>query len=695
MTLSDNLWNPYDEPVPSDVEGDAITLVDGQTFCVSRRSGDFAGGAQGLFFADLRALSQIEVRLDGYSLQTLAGELQGAGAATFVLRSLTAAEPSRHRLMLVRRRRLLTGLDEDIQVRNYGFVDQPITLSLTIGTDFADLFAVKEGRPAVHGTRRTHVGTRTLLFEWELHDLRRRVLVRFDGDPEIATHGATWRLVVPGRSSVTVSFAVDVSLDQTWSARSHPVGLRDTDDLPPPPPRVRTDHPGLAIAFERAVADLDSLRLHDPVHGGPPVVAAGAPWFMTLFGRDAIITAFMALPTDPTLAYGVAAALADLQGDHDDEATEEEPGRILHEVRFVNSRNPSFRDGQPYFGTVDATPLFVVLIGELSRWGLPEPLLRPLIGNVDRAMEWIERRQVDGYLVYQRATTRGLANQGWKDSWDGVRYHDGRVANAPIALCEVQGYVYAAHLARASLAARLGDTARETDERRRARDLKRRFNTDFWSDEHGWLAMGLDADGELIDALASNMGHCLTSGIVDDGLVTRVAALLTSGPMWSGWGVRTLAATEPAYDPTSYHCGSVWPHDNAIAAAGLLRHGHRAAAHRIILGALDVARRWHGRLPELFCGIDREDIPTPIPYPTSCSPQAWAAASPMLFVRYLLGFDPDLPRNRCRVRPQLGAEIGELHVHGLRLWDRAVDVHATPRGVEVIGLPPDVDLDTP
>jgi glycogen debranching enzyme len=323
---------------------------------------------------------------------------------------------------------------------------------------------------------------------------------------------------------------------------------------------------------------------------------------------------------------------------------------------------------------------------------LPDRLLRPLISNVDRAMAWIERRTVNGYLVDRRATERGLANQGWKDSWDGVRYHDGRVAHAPIALCEVQGYVYAAHLARASLAARFGDTSRAIEERRRATDLKRRFNVDFWSAEHGWLAMGLDADGELIDALASNMGHCLTCGIVDDDHIASVGSALTSGPMWSGWGVRTLAASEPAYDPTSYHCGSVWPHDNAIAAAGLLRYGHGAAAHRIILCALDIARRWHGRLPELLCGTDRADIPIPIPYPTSCWPQAWAAASPMLFVRCLLGFDPDLPKERCRVRPQLHADIGELHVYGLRLWDCAVDVHATADGLEVDGLPVGVEL---
>ena len=696
MTLIENPWDPHDEPVPSDLTGGAVTIVDGQTFCLSQRSGDITGGAHGLFFADLRALSLLALRINGGVLQTLTGELEGADAATFVLRTLAAGGEAGTRLMVIRRRRLRGRLEELIEIRNHGPVDQPATVTLHVGTDFADLFAVKEGRPATEGIRRTRIDRQAIVYSWRLEDLHRRVRLSFDGNPHITQDGATWRVTVPARSAVTVGFTVEVALGERWPSRRRPVDRGGWHERRPPPPRLRTEHPGLAIAFERAIADLDALRLYDPVYGGPPVVAAGAPWFMTLFGRDSIITGLMALPIDPILAYGVARALADLQGDHDDPVTEEEPGRILHEVRFIDSKNPSFRDGQPYFGTVDATPLFVVLVGELSRWGLPDDLLRPLVENVDRAMAWIARRSAadDGYVTYRRTTSRGLANQGWKDSWDGVRYHDGRVAHAPIGLCEVQGYVYAAHLARAALATRFDDAARASDEQRLAADLKERFNRDFWCPDLGWLAMGLDGDGRQIDALASNMGHCLASGIVDEAHVEPVATALTSAPMWSGWGLRTLAANEPAYDPTSYHCGSVWPHDNAIGVVGLLRHRRADDANRVILGMLDVARRGQGRLPELLCGMDRSDIATPIPYPTSCSPQAWSAASPLLFVQALLGFRPDVPRRRCEVFPQLHPDLGELHLSGLRLWDAAVDIHASAGAVEVSGLPDGVTLVT-
>ena len=311
-------------------------------------------------------------------LQTLTGELEGADAATFVLRTLAAGGEAGTRLMVVRRRRLRGRLEELIEIRNHGPVDQPATVTLHVGTDFADLFAVKEGRPATEGIRRTWIDGQAIVYSWRLEDLHRRVRLSFEGNPHITHDGATWRITVPARSTVTVAFTVDVALGERWPSRRRPIDRGGWHERRPPPPRLRTEHPGLAIAFERAIADLDALRLYDPVYGGPPVVAAGAPWFMTLFGRDSIITGLMALPIDPILAYGVARALADLQGDHDDPVTEEEPGRILHEVRFIDSKNPSFRDGRPYFGTVDATPLFVILVGELSRWGLPDDLLRPL-----------------------------------------------------------------------------------------------------------------------------------------------------------------------------------------------------------------------------------------------------------------------------------------------------------------------------
>jgi glycogen debranching enzyme len=298
-------------------------------------------------------------------------------------------------------------------------------------------------------------------------------------------------------------------------------------------------------------------------------------------------------------------------------------------------------------------------------------------------MAWIETRSDGGYLTYRRTTPHGLSNQGWKDSWDGIRYHDGRVAVAPIALSEVQAYVYAAHRARAELARRFDDHARAMGELNAAEDLKSRFNRDFWCPEHGWLALGLDGDGARIDALASNMGHCLWTGIVADDLADAIATNLTSQPMWSGWGLRTLASSEAGYDPTSYHCGSVWPHDTAIAVAGLVRYGYAEWAHPIVLGLLDAAQVGHGRLPELLCGIGRHDIGTPVPYPTSCSPQAWAAAAPLLLLRALLGLSPDVPTGTLTVAADLPPALGEVHLRGARLWHDTFDVRADRQAIEI------------
>ena len=298
---------------------------------------------------------------------------------------------------------------------------------------------------------------------------------------------------------------------------------------------------------------------------------------MTLFGRDSLITAWMALLVDPDLALGTLQTLARFQGREVDPHNEEEPGRILHEMRFGEASSLSLGGGTIYYGTADATPLFVMLLGELRRWGLAREAVDELLPHADRAIEWIENfgdRDGDGYVEYQRTSDRGLRNQGWKDSVDAVRFADGRLADPPIALAEVQGYTYGAYLARAFFAAEQGDAGRSAELRARAAALKADFNRDFWLEDKGWLAMGLDRDKRPIDALTSNMGHCLWTGILDADKADAVAEQLLGPDLFSGWGVRTLAASMVGYNPISYHCGSVWPHDNAIVAAGLMRYGY-------------------------------------------------------------------------------------------------------------------------
>jgi glycogen debranching enzyme len=460
-------------------------------------------------------------------------------------------------------------------------------------------------------------------------------------------------------------------------------------------PVLDTDYEGLRAVVARSAEDLGALRIFDPDYPERTVVAAGAPWFMTLFGRDSLLSAWMALLVDPELALGTLQTLARFQGREVRPYNEEEPGRILHEMRFGEASSLSLGGGTIYYGTADATQLFVMLLGELRRWGLAREAVDELLPHADRAIEWIEQfgdRDGDGYVEYQRTSDRGLRNQGWKDTNDAVRFADGRLAEPPIALAEVQGYTYGAYLARAFFAAEQGDAARSSELRARAAALKAAFNRDFWVEEKGWIAMGLDRDKKPIDALTSNMGHCLWTGILDADKADAVARKLLSPDLYSGWGVRTLGASMTGYNPISYHCGSVWPHDNAIVAAGLMRYGYVREAQRVIMSILDAAVGQGGRLPELFSGLERMELPIVVSYPTSCSPQAWAAASPLLMLRTLLRLDPWVPRGKVWLHPALPEQIGRLYVGRIPLAGSRVSVTVEGDKVEVEGLPGDLEL---
>jgi glycogen debranching enzyme len=460
-------------------------------------------------------------------------------------------------------------------------------------------------------------------------------------------------------------------------------------------PRVRTPYTALARALQRSEEDLGALRIQDPDHPDVSVVAAGAPWFMTLFGRDSLIASWMMLPFNRTLALNTVRTLARYQGRRVDLMTEEQPGRILHEMRFGVDASLALGGGNVYYGTADATPLFVVLLGELSRWGVPGDDVLPLLSNADRALEWIADygdADGDGFVEYARLTDRGLRNQGWKDSYDGINYADGRLATPPIALAEVQGYVYAAYIARAHFAREVGDETGIRRWRDKARALKEAFNERFWLPDRGWYAIALGPNKEPVDALASNMGHCLWSGIVDEDKAAQVAERLLSPEMFTGFGIRTLASSMGAYNPVSYHNGSVWPHDSALAATGLLRYGFADEAMRIATGLLDAADAFGGRLPELFCGFGRDEYAQPVRYPTSCSPQAWASATPVQLLRLMLRLDPGLPENRIWLDPVLPDGCRALHVENLRIADAPTTIDVQDGQVSVSGLPQDIQV---
>ena len=453
---------------------------------------------------------------------------------------------------------------------------------------------------------------------------------------------------------------------------------------------MSTPEERLSTLLATSAEDIGALRMFDPDHPDRVVVAAGVPWFMTLFGRDSLLTSWMLLPVDPTGALGTLQTLAQLQGNRVDPLTEEEPGRILHEVRAGLDAEVALGGGNLYYGSIDSTPLFVMLLGELRRWGLATSEVDALIPHADRALEWIEQygdRDGDGFVEYQRATDRGLVNQGWKDSFDGVSFAAGDLAKAPIALAEVQGYAYAAFLARAHFAREAGEVDVAGHWSERALRLKQRFNEDFWLPDRGYFAMALDAEKRPVDALASNMGHCLWTGMIDEDKAESVARRLMSPDMFTGFGVRTLGSTMGAYNPMSYHNGSVWPHDNAIVAAGLMRYGFVAEAQRIVLGLLDASEQMGGRLPELFCGFDRQEFNLPVAYPTSCSPQAWSAASPLYLLRTLLRFDPWVPFGKVWCDPAVPEGFLPLRVDRLDLAGSKVTIDISSDGWHVEGLP--------
>ena len=682
MNLQPSPWVLETEPTSLGDPAGLVTLVDGQTFCLSGRSGDFSSNpTHGVFFADMRVLSQARLLVGGYAVEPLAVSLASATDATFVGRSISTGHLTA-RLLVVRRRQLGSVWHEQIEIRNTNSAAVPVVIELEVAADFADVFAVKEGRANTEGEHSVEVSDSSLRFGWRLNDVHRQAEMSVTGPPvQVSRNGFVWTVTMEPHSVSVIQVDLTVALGESWIERKHhhPVlrnAVNNNREWLAAAPKLRTANRNLSAAYDRGIGDIGALRLHDPSGRRRPVIAAGAPWYMTLFGRDALISAYMALPVDPTLALGVLEALGELQGRSVDLVSEEQPGRIMHETRYLGVAEPTLTGGSTYYGSADATPLFVVLLGELCRWGLGNDELVKLLPHADRALAWMDQygdADGDGYIEYQTTSDRGLPNQGWKDSSDGIRYHDGRIAVAPLALCEVQAYAYAAFRARVSIAVQLDQPDIAAQYEARARQLKLQFNRDFWLEEFGWYAVALGPDKEPVDSLTSNIGHCLWSGIVDEQYAARVADHLMSPPMWTGWGIRTLASNEEAYDPMSYHCGTVWPHDGALCAAGLRSYGFHAEALTVANGLLAASDAWSGRLPELFSGLDRADVETPVPFPTSCSPQAWAAATPFLLLRIMLGLEPD-DEHGLRVSPIPDAIEDDLVLAGVRRFDRRFDV---------------------
>ena len=690
-------WTFSGEPVGG-AGGSGVTLVEGSNFCISDAAGDvFADRAQGLFVRDTRVVSRWELTVDGATPQVLAVQQQEPYTATFVSRLAPRPGLADSTVLVVRRRHVGDGMREDLTVRNTSAVPAQCVIVLEVEADFADLFEVKDGRASQEVALSAQVSGNVLRLVRARSGHEHGVEIRADGEPVVSLHAMQWAVDLGGHDEWHATIEVIPMLDGVATEFRHPRGHPVEHSVPARrlqqwranQPVVHTGSADLAAALRRSVVDLGSLRIYEPSDPERPVVAAGAPWFMALFGRDSLITSWMVLPFDTSLALGTLQTLAEHQGVTTDPRSEEQPGRILHEIRFGPATRADVGGPTVYYGTADATALFVMLVGELARWTGVDERVAALLPSVDRALAWIGDhgdRDRDGFVEYERASAEGLVNQGWKDSWDGVNHADGRIAQAPIALAEVQAYCYAAFVARSQLAETLDDTISALHWAGRAAELKARFNEMFWLPDRGWYAIGLDADKAPIDALTSNIGHCLWTGIVDEDRAASVADHLLSPEMFTGWGVRTLSSAMGAYNPMSYHNGSVWPHDSALCAAGLMRYGFVDHAQRVATGLIEASSHFGHRLPELFCGFSRSEFPTPVRYPSSCSPQAWAAATPVSLLRTVLRLDPDVPRRRVSCSPAVPTAFEPLHVSGVRIGPATVTIDAAVSGWRVGGV---------
>jgi glycogen debranching enzyme len=675
-----------------------VTLVEGSSFCISSTNGDIHPELpHGVFHEDSRILSRWSLTVNDQPLQPLAAEAKEPYRALFACRVPRTDGYADSPLVVERLREVGAGILEEITVRNYSSQSAECVVALSVESDFADVFEVKEARIPRRWKQSQQPDGDSLTIRAAWQDVRKGVVIKASG-ADVKPNALTYRMIVPPHGHWSTLLGVVPAEDGTGPTESFTRPA--AGELSPRDQRRRewvAKIPVLQMGnrfiertLRRSYDDLGSLRIEDPDQPERIVVAAGAPWFMTLFGRDSLWASSMAMAVDPSLALGTLQTLADRQGSVVDEMSEEEPGKILHEVRLDVSSGLALGGKPAYYGTVDATPLFVCVLGEISRWGFAPDTIAALLPHADRALDWIRDygdKDGDGFVEYSRLNPRGLVNQGWKDSWDGINFADGTLAEPPIALCEVQAYVYAAYMIRSKIASDAGDVELAAEYRNRGVQLKKQFNEQFWLPDRGYYAIALDGKKRPVDACASNMGQCLVFGIVDQDKAPLVVERLMSREMFSGWGVRTLASDMGAYNPASYHNGSVWPHDNGIIVAGLMRYGFVDQAQRISTALFEAAEYSNGRLPELFCGFSRDQFAEPVPYPTACSPQAWAATTPLVLIKSLMGYHADVANGNLWMDPAIPASYGDLHITNAPMAGGRITIDISGTAASVQGLP--------
>ncbi|MFD6639349.1 glycogen debranching N-terminal domain-containing protein [Micromonospora chalcea] len=636
---------------------DRVSILDGNTFLVSDDRGNIEPSYDfptGLFAFDTRFLSTWFLTIDGQRLHALSIDDSLSYKTRFFL---VPGEPTHYldaNVSVIRSRAIGASLDEELTVLNHSEQEQEFHLRLDIGSDFADLLEIKNRRDKKGRTTPT-VERNGLRLTYHREAFRRETLVTSSAPVEVDADGMTFRVRVGPHGEWTTRLHVSTII---YGARGEdiravlPLGGQRTaaeieaeqSALISRAPKLGCDCEPLAGAYRRSLNDLAALR-YESITLGVRLLAAGLPWFMTLFGRDSIFTSLQVLPFLPDLVKPTIVMLAGLQGSRVDDFRDEEPGKILHELRYGESAGFEEQPHSPYYGAADTTALFVILLDEYERWTGDADLVRNLENETRAALTWLDTYGDllgTGYVWYMsRNPETGLPNQCWKDSPEAISYADGRMPEFPRATCELQGYTYDAKMRAARMARTHWQDPVYADRlEQEAAALKERFNRDFWIADREYYALALDPRGQQVDALSSNIGHLLWSGIVDESRAPAIAAHLLGPRLFSGWGVRTLADDQGRYNPVGYHVGTVWPFDNSIIAWGLWRYGFRREAGLLCDALLSASRYFDGRLPEVFAGYERGLTDYPVEYPTACSPQAWSAGTPLLLLRVMLGLEP-------------------------------------------------------
>jgi glycogen debranching enzyme len=642
----------------------------------------------GYYQYDTRYISTWELLLDDTPLSLLSSAIEEGYAGSFLYTNAQTGVIPQQKITIHREIVLTDLLWERITIESFHSEGIHSELKIKLQSDFADMFEVRGLNRPTRGTRMVPTAGNdgsSLFLAYRGEDGRLlETIIDFKGvKPERFSEGE-------------VVVKVDLEMKQALVFEMCITTLADGKVLVPEDPRmgygearkvadsrykswlsrqatIMTDHQIFDRLMERSYRDMYILRQPTPKGTG---LAAGIPWYSAVFGRDSAITAMQIIPFLPDVSRECLQVLARYQGQKIEIYRAEEPGRIMHELRVGELARTGAIPHSPYYGTVDATQLWLMLFSEYVNWTGDLETAHHYWPNVVAALKWLDDALIDGYIWYQRESDKGLENQGWKDSGDSVMHINGALADPPIAICEAQAYIYAAKIQLAKIADLVGHSAMGEKLRQDAIELKERFEKDFWLESEDYLSMALDGHGKPVGVLSSNPGHCLWTGILSDDKANLVADRLMSEDLYSGWGIRTLAQSTSAFNPMSYHNGSVWPHDNAIIAEGLRKIGRIEDTHKIMKALYDVAKHEaEFRLPELFCGFGRHDAYRPINYPVSCSPQAWAAGSMFQMLKACINFEPDACSGRLKiVEPHLPEWLGRVTIRGLRIGGAMLDL---------------------